>query len=579
MNTLLRMSFAMGVAACLVSCSDPLLLTLSADKVQYEGRLDDSTVVPPTSIDIELNCSASEKSVQWSASCAAPFVQLSHSTGGTPARITVTFLVAALAYGQNTASIAFTAGEQRIAVPIQYTLLGKLRATPTATIEVTLRKGDTALTTTKLVLESAGNPGLTWKISTEDSWLSIEPRSGVTPATVLVGANPAEISRDLSGRLTVTAEHVWTAPVTAFPVLVKVLDPALFARKLGEKRNTAAAEIETLDRRWDALRKLAEDGKGAFGNLNEIVATFKDLRDNIADGQGRISPLLDDLAAFIADQPDYSNEPPVTAVRSFIESARQKLKNTAAEADALHADFIKKATAHNATAFLEKIREKRASITTGFESAERKLDGVWTALRPTGDDFLNVKQVVATVVSMRSKVDEATTVITPLLDDLSAHLESQPTLHGESAVIDARAFLATKRHKLKDAAAEADAMRSSLRDVTVSVYANGEWQALGIAAKAGDYIFVRASGTWTLGPFIGSCGVEGFDSTDDYCLYSGHETGALLVLMDNQILCSGQDDKAAPSPGGRLMARCNDSFHNDNSGALSVRVVSFTMPK
>lgn len=92
--------------------------------------------------------------------------------------------------------------------------------------------------------------------------------------------------------------------------------------------------------------------------------------------------------------------------------------------------------------------------------------------------------------------------------------------------------------------------------------------------RKGQRVTIRASGTWKMGGFVGSCGPSGMSGYENYNRVASAPHGSLLVRVDGEsrwtAIGSGRTFVAEES--GRLVFSPNDREPDNNSGSLDVTV-------
>jgi hypothetical protein len=122
------------------------------------------------------------------------------------------------------------------------------------------------------------------------------------------------------------------------------------------------------------------------------------------------------------------------------------------------------------------------------------------------------------------------------------------------------------------------------REITINVSATSRSGTdTGIDVRAGDPIYITASGTITAGPRIGQVGPDGASATGFGAVVNARPVpsagvGALIayIRMSNGQLSSaylvGSQLSSTVPVDGRLILLVNDDNYNDNSGSFSVRI-------
>ncbi len=92
--------------------------------------------------------------------------------------------------------------------------------------------------------------------------------------------------------------------------------------------------------------------------------------------------------------------------------------------------------------------------------------------------------------------------------------------------------------------------------------------------NAGDLLAFEASGSWSVGAWVGACGPGGLEGLANYSLDSSYPHACLLVRVGEALVAAGSKSRlVGGEPTGAATLRCNDKKAHDNHGAISVRLV------
>lgn len=256
--------------------------------------LDDGT----TEGAIELGCNVAGD--PWRLTGVPPWASVAPDTGTTgefPATISIATRPDTLAAGPRRAWLTFTGSESgcRVYLQLEVGVLRLLDASPD-----TLRFPD-GVDSVHLLLENAGNTGVSWTLQPRDSWIDVSSRVGFCAAggrfDVTVSVRRGMLpSGDLQGalRLTSNAESpLIDIPVTmAVPVLPRLsVEPDSLVFGFFEEvrtatiRNTGNVRLDWTATPWDAAVGAAP-GSGALDPGESMELTVTADRDEVDGGVG-----------------------------------------------------------------------------------------------------------------------------------------------------------------------------------------------------------------------------------------------------------------------------------------------------
>lgn len=306
------------------------LLVSPSPTVELNGRMGDESSPLVTSTALKIGSETDKRSIRWQATCTASWLTLSDMAGGTPSRVVLNFDPQAMKFGANTTSVEFTTEHDRQTLAVSYALLGRLDVSPKTTVELVGKKGEAKSSARTIQLSSPGKDGLEWKIASEDPWILIDPQSGVTPGSVTVTAEFGNMTRDISGRILVTAGNTWAGSSTALPVAIKLLDPALVRKQLSAKQDRIRAEFKAM--KQEPLKLTAILKGEELADADAVVSAVKELSPKMLEFQERIAPSLDELEAFLDQNADYTEELGFSDVRKELDGHRKELKKASSDA-------------------------------------------------------------------------------------------------------------------------------------------------------------------------------------------------------------------------------------------------------
>jgi hypothetical protein len=193
---------------------------------------------------------------------------------------------------------------------------------------------------------------------------------------------------------------------------------------------------------------------------------------------------------------------------------------------------------------------------------------------PTCDGLL------ADVRALKSDTDIAVKRVTSQLDDLTGFLKQNDDYAPKLDFAGVRTWIDQTRQHATGLGERVSKAASGVRDERVLIKAaSGDWDATGVTTALGDLLAFEASGQWTIGNWVGSCGPGGMTGHQNYSLQPDHPLGCLLVRAGETAVAAGNQSGIFPisGSGGAVAMRCNDKNCADNSGSLSVRVVLVPM--
>lgn len=207
-----------------IGCGPPAELRVVPSTIDHSARLgDDQQGAPLASTKFEIRSSRPEESLGWTMVGAPTWLQVAAVSGGTPQDVEIKFDLAAMAYGENRATLVLREKEKEIRIPIRYELLGALAVGPTQTVSLGGIAGEQRSSIAKLTVDSPRKPGLKWRAKTDDAWLVLHPTSGETPGVVSVYADLSKAGANAAGRIEFTADTAWRGATTTVPVAVHTL--------------------------------------------------------------------------------------------------------------------------------------------------------------------------------------------------------------------------------------------------------------------------------------------------------------------------------------------------------------------
>ncbi len=119
--------------------------------------------------------------------------------------------------------------------------------------------------------------------------------------------------------------------------------------------------------------------------------------------------------------------------------------------------------------------------------------------------------------------------------------------------------------------------RGANTSIVKEVLASAKGGTSSIQIQRGDRVKITASGRWTLGSVIGSCGPDGMSNelAQEYNAFNGHLHGKLAVKVagDDGWYVIGSSGQFTADKTGHLMWMANDTEANNNSGNLTLKVV------
>lgn len=142
--------------------------------------------------------------LSWTASVDKDFVTLSSNSGDVPETVLVSVDKSKLAVGVNNAiiSVADSTGAYSAEIAVKATLtLSEFKVVPNS-VTFKFASGDTVPTKSVMV---SGDPGQTWKVSTNFDWLKFSPASGAMGKTFILTVDPSKLQNGYQeGILTVS---------------------------------------------------------------------------------------------------------------------------------------------------------------------------------------------------------------------------------------------------------------------------------------------------------------------------------------------------------------------------------------
>ena len=197
---------------------------------------------------------------------------------------------------------------------------------------------------------------------------------------------------------------------------------------------------------------------------------------------------------------------------------------------------------------------------------------------PTPDALL------ATLKQARDDMRAQGTRLRAMMDELTAFLDQNKDFEEKLGFAETRSWVERARGQMEANTRELERAINGTKDVRVNVNSGlGEWQGVGVSAKAGDVVAYESLGQWSMGPFAGTCGPSGFTNGDfaKYAVYR-FPCGALLLRVGeggNVFVAAGQGLMPVTGDGGQVSARCNDRDCSNNKGLVSLRVVMVPFSK
>ncbi len=274
---------------------------------------------------LELGCSDSEQSVLWEVVSSPSWISVSAVKGGTPASLELTFDLDEMSYGVNDGELLIKSGGAHHRVSATYEVTGALVLSPDGGIGVTVPSGMDAPVHTQLQLSSPGKDLLGWRASCEDPWISLSATKGVTPATITISVDGAQLAGSVTSRLVIEADHTVGNARTVVAVAMQVIDVLGVQTQLDAQQKLLASEDHDLAV-WaaDQQRQLVEEADVA--TMKMALSTFRARCDERVE---KLTTMADALEGLLTQHEPHAEFVKLADARSQIETVRlggRKLK-------------------------------------------------------------------------------------------------------------------------------------------------------------------------------------------------------------------------------------------------------------
>jgi uncharacterized protein (TIGR03437 family) len=205
--------------------------TVSANPVTLTAAQGSTT---PVSQPIAFTAPPSSAAVSFTASATgAAWLSVSPSAANTTGTVTVSANPAGLAAGTYNGTVVLSYGTSGVAptqIPVTFTITGvavSLTAAPTSLTFNFTPGSSTQPSPQTLTISSASATSVSAAVTTGNSWLSVSPATGTTPASFTVSVNTTGItSGSLSGNIQITASGAASSPLNV-PVTLSVSSTTL----------------------------------------------------------------------------------------------------------------------------------------------------------------------------------------------------------------------------------------------------------------------------------------------------------------------------------------------------------------
>ena len=186
-------------------------VTASPSSLQFAQTLGGST---PASQTIQLS---STTSTSFTAAPTQSWITVSPSSGTTPATLTVGVNATGLTAGTYQGAVTITAGASTSSIPVTFTVssssAGAISATPSS---LTFTQAMNGASPGAQTVQLTSTPSTSFTAVSNQSWISVSPAFGTTPATLTVSANGVGLTTgSYQGSISVATDtSTTTIPVT-----------------------------------------------------------------------------------------------------------------------------------------------------------------------------------------------------------------------------------------------------------------------------------------------------------------------------------------------------------------------------